>query len=391
MPILLLALLPVPPKLTGDSGRAEEAQRQTFANALRVVFDLVLAPLQEVVQEDMVMDCADGKTRLCFPIVSAWIADHAEHAALHGIESQLCPKCQVPSKELGGNPRKIYESGHYTFYWEKAREQESGEAGIAAYFQQVGVKIGRNIFTKLYRVNQADLSKPDLLHNIYLGLFKHMMEWVEGFLKKHKRQQGFDDAWKEIPPYPGFSVLKKAYREVTQWQGKEMRNRGRCISAGLASALRNPDSSQHQDFNISLKCVGAPDDFSLMTQYRSHTPDTLAYMEKYLQAFHLTKDVFLEFRTSKSTHAEVNRQHREVRRLMANQIAQESHHISATQRRWQADQNRLHRVNRRADLIRRENHFNFIKMHYLGHFLSHVGRFGSILMYSTEMGELAHK
>jgi len=42
-------------------------------------------------------------------------------------------------------------------------------------------------------------------------------------------------------------------------------------------------------------------------------------------------------------------------------------------------------------LIQRENHCNFIKMHYLIHFVSHVRRFGSILMYSTEMGELAHK
>ena len=49
MPILLLPLLTVPPKLMGDSGRADEAQRQTNADALRAVFDLVLALLQEVV------------------------------------------------------------------------------------------------------------------------------------------------------------------------------------------------------------------------------------------------------------------------------------------------------------------------------------------------------
>ena len=87
MPILLMALLPVPPKLTGDAGRADKAQRQTNAAALRAVFNLVLAPLQEVVHEGTVMDCADGKTRLCFPILSAWMADHAEHAALNGIGS----------------------------------------------------------------------------------------------------------------------------------------------------------------------------------------------------------------------------------------------------------------------------------------------------------------
>ena len=345
MPILLLALLPVPLKLMGDSGRADEAPRQTKADALQAVFDLILAPLQEVVQEGTMMDCADGKTRLYFPILAAWIADHAEHAVLHRIGSKLCPKCEVPSKELGGNPRKINEARDYTLYREKAREQESGEAGIAEYFQQVGVKTGRNVFTELYRVNLAGLHKPDLLHNIYLGPFKHMMELVEGFLKKHKRQQAFENARKELPPYPGFSVPKRAYREVTQWQGKEMRNLSRCISAVfLASALRSPDSSQHQDFNIALECFGALVDFTPMTQYCSHTPDTLAYMERYLQTLHQTKDIFLEFRTSKSTRAEVNRQDRELRRLMANQIAQEAHHISAAQRRRQADQNRLQRV-----------------------------------------------
>ena len=117
-----------------------------------------------------------------------------EHATLHGIGSKSCPMSEVPSKELGGNPRKIYEARDYTLYWEKAQEQESGEAGIAEYCQQVGVQIGRNVLAELYRVNWADLHKPELLHNNYLGLFKHMMEWVEGFLKKHKRQLAFDDA-----------------------------------------------------------------------------------------------------------------------------------------------------------------------------------------------------
>ena len=163
------------------------------------------------------MDCADGKTRFCFPILSAWIADHAEHAALQGIGSKSCPRCEVPRNGLGGDPQRMYETRDYILYREKALRHEPGEAaGIEEYFQRLGVKIGNNVFTGLDRVTPADLHKLDLLHNIYLGLFKHMMEWVEGFLKKHKRQQAFDDAWKEIPPYPGFSVPKKAYCEITQ-------------------------------------------------------------------------------------------------------------------------------------------------------------------------------
>ena len=122
------------------------------------------------------MDGADGKECLYFPILSASIADHAEHAALHGIGSKSCSMCEVPSKELGGDPRKIYEARDYASYWEIAQEQESGEAGIGEYFPQGGLKIGCNVFTELYPANPVDLHKPDLLHNVYLGLFRHMME-----------------------------------------------------------------------------------------------------------------------------------------------------------------------------------------------------------------------
>ena len=266
-----------------------------------------------------------------------------------------------------------------------------GTASVTQHFQHIGVKIGRNVFSGLHCVDPADLHKPDLLHNIYLGLFKHMMEWVEGFLKKHKRQQAFDDAWKAVPPYPGFSVPKKAYREVTQWQGKEMRNLGRCITAVLAAALHNPDSSQQLLFKRALQCVSSLVDFSLMAQYRSHTGETLTYMEKYLETFHRTKDIFLEFRTSKATCAQANRQNRELKNQMLDQHAVVAPNVSAAKKRRLADEKRQQRINQWEDLMQRENHFNFIKMHYLTYFELHVRRFGSVSMYSTDIGELAHK
>ena len=98
----------------------------------------------------------------------------------------------------------------------------------------------------------------------------------------HRREQAFDDVWKSLPPYPGFFVPKKAYWEITQWQGKEMRNLGRCISGVLASALRHPKPAQQQTFKRALACVNSLVDFSLMAQYRSHTAETLDYMDNYL-------------------------------------------------------------------------------------------------------------
>src|SRR5437588_1995117 len=106
------------------------------------------------------MDCADGKTRHCFPILSAWIADHAEHAALQEIASQSYPMCEVLCKELGKNPLRMYATCDYVLYGEKASRYEPTEVtSIAEYFQQVGVKMGNNVFTGLDRVSPADLQK----------------------------------------------------------------------------------------------------------------------------------------------------------------------------------------------------------------------------------------
>jgi len=74
------------------------------------------------------MDYADGKTRLCVPILSTWITDHAEHAAWQGIGSKSCPKCEVPCEQLGGDPQRIYETRNYMLYRENALRHEPAEA-----------------------------------------------------------------------------------------------------------------------------------------------------------------------------------------------------------------------------------------------------------------------
>ena len=90
-----------------------------------------------------------------------------------------------------------------------------------------------------------------------------------------------------------------AYQEVIQWQGKEMQNLGRCISTVFASPLRNPEGSQQLPFKQALQCLCSLIHFSLMAQYRSYTPKTVEYMETDLRTFHRTKDIFLEFHTTR--------------------------------------------------------------------------------------------
>jgi len=81
----------------------------------------------------------------------------------------------------------------------------------------VTIFISANIFfTATTWFSASDQYKPDRLYTIYLGLFKHMMDWIAGFLKEQGRLQAFNNVWKALPPYPGFLMPKKAYPEVRQ-------------------------------------------------------------------------------------------------------------------------------------------------------------------------------
>ena len=114
--ILLLTLLPVPPKLNHESVGANKIQQRMNAHFLQAVFNLILAPLQEIANNSAVMDCADGITRLFFPIISTWIADHTEHTILNRISSKSSLQCEVAATELVQDPRKIYEPRNYAYY-----------------------------------------------------------------------------------------------------------------------------------------------------------------------------------------------------------------------------------------------------------------------------------
>ena len=76
---------------------------------------------------------------------------------------------------------------------------------------------------------------------------------------------------------------------------------GRIVLVALAIALLKPSVSQRDPFNCALRCVRSLVDFHLMAQYHSHTAETSKYLNDYLRRFHVEKEIFLEFRKSKTS------------------------------------------------------------------------------------------
>src|SRR5437588_1309554 len=193
-------------------------------------------------------------------------------------------------------------------------------------------------------------------------------------------------------PYPGFTVPKKAYREVSQWQGKEMRNLGRIVLAAFTTALRAPTDAQRQPFRAATRCVAAVFDFHLLAQYKTHTETTLKYMHDSLKAFHEEKSIFQEFRVGKRAKKGIDKSVAELASTQAAEtLGRKRSGESATKRRRVALRQREELAAMREDEAVMKAHFNFIKMHLMEHFGSTVQQFGSIPLFSTDVSELAHK
>ena len=65
--------------------------------------------------------------------------------------------------------------------------------------------------------------------------------------------------------------------------------------------------------------------------------------------------------------------------------------MPAVKRRQLLNESHLEQTDKCEEIHQNKSHVNFIKLHLLVHYCSHVQKFRNIPMYSTDVGELAHK
>ena len=76
---ILLALLPIPHKAKSLDNKTETCHNTLLYHSM---LNLVLSSLRETARDGVQLDCADGWTRQCFPILQTWIADFPEQCKL---------------------------------------------------------------------------------------------------------------------------------------------------------------------------------------------------------------------------------------------------------------------------------------------------------------------
>ena len=198
-----------------------------------------------------------------------------ENVNIYGVLTNRCTICPCLVSAMGKLPKPALSYRNHFRY--KCLYQQADYDTLTAD----GMKIVDNSLWYLTNISPPSLVRPDLLHCIYLGMLTHLMDWILPFLEDIHRLTTFDDIWGNVPPYPSFTHPKKAYCQVTQWNGKEMRNLEQIILVVFAAAIRRTadcdklSPGQLQNANKAIRAVRYLSDFHLVAQYRSHTPVTI--------------------------------------------------------------------------------------------------------------------
>jgi Plavaka transposase len=330
--------------------------------------------------------CADGKVRHCFPRLAAWIADYPEHSMLGGFSNGYCQWCEVEKDSLGANPDTM---GRLPDLRDHKRYQQlfrDGSTESIAELHQRGIRPTENPLWQT-GANIHDLPKPDLLHTMQLGMIKHLIEWIEMLCKAHGRLQRFDDLWLQVPAYLEMTRPTRAYSEVSQWQGKEMKTMARFLMAVVVGALNAPSGVQKRPFEDAIKCTRGLLDFWMYCQYPSHDDESLEQMDDALKRFHDSKGVFLSIRGPKAAKERA----RKMKSALIKERDREAAPVKGGAKKRLIDEWNQFIDSEVKRMLEEEAHFNFPKIHMMLHFHRQVQRFGVLRQWDTNTSEMAHK
>jgi hypothetical protein len=82
---------------------------------------------------------------------------------------------------------------------------------------------GFNVFRQIPCIVN-DCPKSSHLHTMQLGMLDHHQKSIFHFMTTHERLDKYNGIWLSVPAYQDLTSKNKSYEEVSQWNGKEMKN-----------------------------------------------------------------------------------------------------------------------------------------------------------------------
>ncbi|KAJ7060713.1 hypothetical protein C8F01DRAFT_988391, partial [Mycena amicta] len=241
------------------------------------------------------MASGDGVVRRCHLIFATFVGDYPEQMLVTCVPNGKCGSCTAEYDTIGeyhfddpGFPLRNLEAVLAALDLVDGDPTEYKKACKNVNIKPIYHPFWENLpYTNIFR----SLS-PDVLHQLYQGMVKHLIAWVIAYCGEAE----IDARCRHLPPNHNIHLFMKGICHLSRVTGREHDQISRFL-LGIIIDIRLPN-------NVSSGCllnaVRGLLDFVHLAQYPMHTDETLALVNNALQTFHENKDIFvdLSIRTS---------------------------------------------------------------------------------------------
>jgi hypothetical protein len=281
---MLIGYIPTS-RLGGIGNKA--ARRRALGNVFHFCMRNILTPITSYGETGITMMSGDGIWCRCHPILAAFIGDYPKQVLVSCMYSRCCPKCNVHPDSLGDYsrfPPRDYDEALETFHL------ADGDVHVFhSACHQAGLKPVFHPFWEALPLTDIFVSiTPDILHQMLQGVMKHLIAWVTSL--GVFEPVPIDARCRSLPPNHHIMTFARGISCLSRVTGLEHQNMCQ-ILLGLVINLQLPSGLA---LSRIIREVCALLDFLYLTQFPSHTTDTLVRLEESLARFHNNKDVFID-------------------------------------------------------------------------------------------------
>lgn len=280
---ILLAYLPVE-KVT-RSGLSKNEVSSRYQRLFHAAMAELLKPLVEAGKHGVQMASGDGRLWMVHPIIAAYVADYPEQCLVTCSKSTSCPKCQAGFDDLDSDqsfPLRTHKTTLGSLSIAKGIATSNTDYRELCYTMNVNPNVLKPFWADLPFTNIHLSQTPDILHQLYQGVLRHLIDWCQRLLSDEE----FDARIRRLPPGLGLRHFKNGISVLSQISGTERKNMGKILLACVVDRLPAQ----------AVTAVRSILDFIYLAQYRTHDEDTLGYMTEALKRWRDNKDVFIRLK-----------------------------------------------------------------------------------------------
>ncbi|KIJ15199.1 hypothetical protein PAXINDRAFT_77646, partial [Paxillus involutus ATCC 200175] len=195
----------------------KSARRRTCANIFHACMRELLSPMKEAGLHGVPMRSGDGVLRRVHMLVACYIGDYPEQLLVMGVKTGECPGCDIPRGKLG-SANTTYEFRDLKNILDALALVDGDPLQFTRACTQAGIKpIYRPFWQDLPYCNIYHTITPDVLHQLYQGLIKHLISWI----KLAYCEAEIDARCKRLPPNHNICIFMKGMSGLSRVSGTE--------------------------------------------------------------------------------------------------------------------------------------------------------------------------